>query len=91
MKGLRFLACHPIYHTSALICIMLGTFAETTFVFTKDQDPVHMLKVIEEEKIQTVMALPVFYTYLLEAWEKHQTDLSSLVILMTGGTKVPAA
>ncbi|MEC2237244.1 class I adenylate-forming enzyme family protein [Bacillus subtilis] len=91
MKGLRFLACHPIYHTSALICIMLGTFAETTFVFTKDQDPVHILKVIEEEKIQTVMALPVFYTYLLEAWETHQTDLSSLVILMTGGTKVPSS
>ncbi len=36
------------------------------------------------------MALPVFYTYLLEAWETHQTDLSSLVILMTGGTKVPS-
>lgn len=37
------------------------------------------------------MALPVFYTYLLEAWETHQTDLSSLVILMTGGTKVPSS
>ncbi|MGR6856277.1 class I adenylate-forming enzyme family protein [Bacillus halotolerans] len=91
MKNLRFLACHPIYHTSALICIMLGTFAGTTFIFTKDQDPVRMLKVIEEEKIQTIMALPVFYTYLLEAWEEHQTDLSSLIILMTGGTKVPSS
>ena len=37
------------------------------------------------------MALPVYYTYLLKAWETHQTDMSSIVYMMTGGTKVPSS
>lgn len=60
MKDLRFLACHPIYHTSAIICLMQGTITGATIIFTNDQDPAHILNLIEEEKIQCVMALPVF-------------------------------
>ncbi|MED4788790.1 class I adenylate-forming enzyme family protein [Bacillus atrophaeus] len=91
MKDLRFLACHPIYHTSAIICLMQGTITGATIIFTNDQDPAHILNLIEEEKIQCVMALPVFYTYLLEEWEARKTDLSSVLYFMTGGTKVPSS
>ncbi|MBT2573194.1 acyl--CoA ligase [Bacillus sp. ISL-51] len=91
MQHVRFLACHPNYHTSAIICQMVGTVTGTTFIMTDTQDPVENLKLIEKEKIQTVMALPVYYTYLLKEWEKHQTDLSSIVYMLTGGTKVPSS
>lgn len=91
MQNVRFLACHPNYHTSALICQMVGTVTGTTFIMTDTQDPVENLKLIEKEKIQTVMALPVYYTYLLKAWETHQTDLSSILYMLTGGTKVPSS
>lgn len=91
MQNVRFLACHPNYHTSAIICQMVGTMSGTTFIMTDNQDPVENLKLIEKEKIQTIMALPVYFTYLLKAWEKHQTDMSSIVYLMTGGTKVPSS
>ncbi len=61
MRHVRFLACHPNYHTSAIICQMVGTMSGTTFIMTDNQDPVENLKLIEKKNSNHHGAASLFH------------------------------
>ena len=61
MQHVRFLACHPNYHTSAIICQMVGTMSGTTFIMTDNQDPVENLKLIEKKNSNHHGAASLFH------------------------------
>ncbi|GED52316.1 long-chain fatty acid--CoA ligase [Brevibacillus borstelensis] len=90
-SGFRFLAVHPLFHMSSTSMILFNVYLGNTMVFLDDNAPVSILKTIEKEKINAMFAFPSVYTYLLEEIRQNTWDLSSLVHVASGGTRVPAS
>lgn len=87
--GLRFLAVHPLFHMSSTSMIFFHILRGNTMVFLADQSPAAILAMIAKEKIQTMFAFPSVYAHLLEEIQQHGQDVSSLLFVSAGGTKVP--
>ncbi|ASB91217.1 class I adenylate-forming enzyme family protein [Bacillus sonorensis] len=90
LKGTRFLASHPLYHMSSLNHVFQGAFEGVALYFLWDPEPVEILREIEAKQIHMMMAFPSVYTYMLEEMKRRPFDLSSIISLVSGGTKVPA-
>lgn len=90
LKGMRFLASHPLYHMSSLNHVFQAAFEGIGLHFLWDPEPFEILQEIEKKRIHMMMAFPSVYTYMLEEMKRHSFDLSSVKMLVSGGTKVPA-
>lgn len=81
----------PLFHGAA----MGGCFATLLLggkvVLRPRFDPVELLRLIQEERITRVPAVPAMLLALLEAPEQDKWDLSSLKVFNTGATVVPQA
>lgn len=89
LKGTRFLASHPLYHMSSLNHVFQGAFEGVGLYFLSDPEPAEILQEIEAKGIHMMMAFPSVYTYMLEEMKKREYNLSSILSLISGGTKVP--
>ncbi len=89
LKGTRFLASHPLYHMSSLNHVLQAAFDGAALYFLWDPEPFEILQEIEKKRIHMMMAFPSVYTYMLEEMKRHRFDLSSIMMLASGGTKVP--
>lgn len=89
LKGTRFLASHPLYHMSSLNHVFQGASEGIGLYFLSDPEPAEILQEIEAKGIHMMMAFPSVYTYMLEEMKKREYNLSSILSLISGGTKVP--
>lgn len=89
--GMRFLAVHPLFHMSSTMLMVSNVLCGVTMVFLADDRPTVILDMIEQEKINGMFAFPTVYRMMLEEWKQKQQDLSSLCLVSSGGTHVPAA
>jgi long-chain acyl-CoA synthetase len=86
----KMLVVAPLFHITGLamnLCSAIYTGIPSVFV--KRFKTVDTLKIIEEEKITTMFAVPTVVWLMLNAPEFDQYDLNSLRFLASGGSASP--
>ena len=80
----------PMFHTSGCGMSTLGALQRAIpMVLFKVFDPVSVLKNIAAERITTFTAVPTMLVAILEALSVEDCDLSSLEVVVSGGSMVP--
>jgi acyl-CoA synthetase (AMP-forming)/AMP-acid ligase II len=90
--GDRFLGVNPFFHcfgykAGLLACVIKGATMVPVAVF----DAVATMALIEAERINIAPGTPTLYISLLDHPRRHEFDLSSLRVAVTGGSVVPTA
>ncbi len=85
----KTLICIPIAHNFAFQCGLGTLFNGGTVVTTDSTNPGSLMKIIQEERITFLPAVPAIFIRILNSPEKKNFDLSSLQIALLGGQKCP--
>lgn len=86
----RFLMVAPFFHIGGIAPLVTNIMSGCTMVFMEAFDPVAAWKVIESEKITTMMTVPTMLMYLLKTYEAAKVDISSVRNITCGASSVPA-
>lgn len=82
----------PLFHSAQLnLFLISATFIGATQIIHQQFDPVHVLKIIEEEKISIFFGIPTMYNYLLQIPNNKDYDLSSIKRYGYGSAPMPVA
>ncbi|MEO8694351.1 MAG: FadD3 family acyl-CoA ligase [Acidimicrobiales bacterium] len=89
--GDRYLIVSPFFHisghkTGVLACVTAGATMYPQPVF----DPVAVMQRVQDERITVLPGPPTIYQALLEHPRRHEFDLSSLQLAVTGAASIPA-
>ncbi len=89
-EGDRYLVVNPFFHTfgykaGILACLMGGVTMVPQDVF----DPVKAMAAVEAERVTVLPGPPTLYQTLLGHPARHEHDLSSLRLAVTGAAVVP--
>ena len=89
-KNDKFLVIIPMCHIYGLTVVMLGLMSKGgTLVVVEKFEPAAALKLIEQERVTLLPAVPSIYQFLLMELEKNQYDLSSLRACLSGASSMP--
>jgi fatty-acyl-CoA synthase len=81
----------PLFHTAGCVMSVLGTLSvRGTLILPPAFDPSLQLRLLEEERGESMIAVPTMLIGILDAEEFRSTDLSSLRRVVSGGAVVPA-
>lgn len=89
--GDRFLSVAPFFHIGGFAPIITNLHNGSTAVLMGDFDPVEAWKIIEKEKITTMMTIPVMLQFMLKVYDMVKTDYSSIRNITCGASPVPAS
>ncbi len=79
----------PLFHTSGCGMVTLGCLqAGCKMLIIKQFEPELVSKVIEREKVTTILGVPTMLVMLLESLAKHPCDISSMEMISSGGAMV---
>lgn len=82
----------PLFHTGGSVLAVLGAFATFgTLALVEEFEPGHMLDAIEQHHANTISGVPTMLVALLEHPSYPGRDLSSVKVMTSGGSTVPAA
>lgn len=85
----RYYCCLPLFHVGALTPAMVSVYNGETLVVPRSFDPVAAWRTIEEEKINTMLAVPAMLGAMKQTREKAAADISSLRSITSGAAPVP--
>jgi len=81
----------PLFHVGGSTGSQLGAMTSRgTFVLQPAFDAGDMLRIVEDERVQHIHAVPTMVMRMLDHPERAHRDLSSLATIMSGGSLVPA-
>jgi len=80
------LVCMPLYHIAGAGYAMALLFSGMTLVLTRDFDPVEILRLIEQKRVNHTFFVPVMMNFLLLMPECATTDFSSLRTVLYGAS-----
>lgn len=81
----------PLFHTAGCVMSVLGTLSvRGTVVLPPAFDPALQLRLLEEERGESMLGVPTMLIGILDADTFGSTDLSSLRRVVSGGAVVPA-
>ncbi|MFC2028640.1 long-chain fatty acid--CoA ligase [Chloroflexota bacterium] len=85
-----YLCVFPLFHAGGLFAYLSSqiVFGNTT-ILTKQFDPVQVLELIEQEKVNVFAAVPTMYQMMTQAENFKKADLSSLRFCTSGGAPLP--
>lgn len=89
--GDRFLSVAPFFHIGGFAPIITNLHTGSTAVLMADFDPVEAWKIIEKEKITTMMTIPVMLQFMLKVYDMVKTDYSSIRNITCGASPVPVS
>ncbi|WAA11703.1 class I adenylate-forming enzyme family protein [Fervidibacillus halotolerans] len=87
--GDRFLSVAPFFHIGGFAPIITNVHTGSTVVLMADFDPIAVWKTIDEEKITTMMTVPVMLQYMLKVFDKEKMNYKSLRNITCGASPVP--
>lgn len=85
----RYLSVAPLFHIGGLAPIFANVHMGCTMVFMPDFDPAAAWDIIEKERINFAMTVPVMLQYMDMVPGVEKRDLSGLKHLICGGAPVP--
>lgn len=86
----KLLAVLPMCHIYGIAVLMIGSFAcGATLVMLPKFESAPALKMIQQEGVSIVPAVPAMYQFLLMELEKTKYDLSSVRICFCGAAPLP--
>ncbi len=88
----RYLVLNPFFHSfgykaGILVCLLTGATIVPQLVYDAGQS----MRLIEAERITVLPGAPTIYQTILDHPARHQHDLSSLRLAVTGAAVVPVA
>ncbi|MFW9802226.1 MAG: class I adenylate-forming enzyme family protein [Candidatus Thorarchaeota archaeon] len=90
---LKFLVPTPLYHLSGFMPAIIMAAMKRPVVFPKSLSfsPLEILEIIEREKITAVFMVPTQFRMLLDYPDLESHDMTSVTLLSSGGSKMPAS
>ena len=88
--GVPNLVCLPMFHIGGAGWGMAGLFSGATNHVVREFVPAEILKIIERERLQVMLLVPAMILFLVQAPQIHETDLSSLRLIVYGAAPIPA-
>jgi len=85
----RYLLMLPMFHVGALTPATGNVYAGVTSVVARSFDPVATWRLIEEERISVMLAVPAMLNFMRQAYEPGRYDHSGLRWCMSGAAPVP--
>lgn len=90
--GAVLLGVMPLFHTGGSVLAVLGCVSSAgTLALVEEFEPGHMLECIEQHRANTVTGVPTMLLAMLEHPTYGSRDLSSIRVITSGGSTVPAA
>ena len=87
----RYIVALPLFHVGALTPMTGNVHRGMTNIILRAFDPSACWKLIEQEKVQNMLAVPAMLNFMLQVPEKDTVDRSSLRWIMSGAAPVPVA
>ncbi|MEW5889850.1 MAG: long-chain fatty acid--CoA ligase [Pseudomonadota bacterium] len=85
----RFLLVAPLFHIGGLAPLVTNVHKGCTTVFMLEFEPAAVWRVIQYERINTMMSVPLMLRAMLMAAQKTKVDASSLISITCGASAVP--
>ena len=85
----RFLLIAPMFHIGGLSPFITNVLKGCATILLPDFDPVQVWQTIAQEKVTSLMTVPVMLQALLAVAQKMPVDTSSLVWVTCGASAVP--
>jgi len=79
----------PLFHIGALIDVVIDVHVGSTTVLMKAFDPLGFLKTLQDEKINSFLAVPAMLQFMLQVPTIRTFDLSSVRWALCGTAPVP--
>ena len=89
--GDRYIVALPLFHVGALTPMTGNVHRGMTNVILRAFDPSLVWKLIEQEKVNNMLAVPAMLNFMFQVPEKDTVDRSSLRWLMSGAAPVPVS
>jgi acyl-CoA synthetase (AMP-forming)/AMP-acid ligase II len=89
---LKFLVPTPLHHLSGFMPAIIMTAMKRPVVFPKSLSflPQEILEIVEREKITAIFMVPTQFRILLDYPGLDSHDMTSVTLLSSGGSKMPA-
>jgi fatty-acyl-CoA synthase len=82
----------PLFHTGGCVCCVVGAVAKrATQVLVEAFDPGLVIELIATYRSETMLGVPTMLVAIMEHPSFASADLSSLKVICSGGSTVPAA
>ncbi|MFO1218289.1 MAG: long-chain fatty acid--CoA ligase [Burkholderiaceae bacterium] len=85
----RVLVALPLFHIGALIDVVIDVHVGSTTVLMAAFDPVGFLKTLQDQKINSFLAVPAMLNFMLQVPTIKDFDLSSVRWALCGTAPVP--
>lgn len=82
------LVAMPYFHVAGTNWALLGFYQAATNIIVKEVDPVAILDLIEEHKVQTSFFVPAVILFLVQASAMKPRDFSSLRLIAYGASPI---
>jgi acyl-CoA synthetase (AMP-forming)/AMP-acid ligase II len=89
--GDRSLTLLPMFHVGALAPLTAGIHKGVVSVVARAFDPSQTWTLIEQEKINTMLAVPAMLNFMLQTPRKDEVEYSTLRWCMSGAAPVPVS
>ncbi|MBY0223158.1 class I adenylate-forming enzyme family protein [Sporosarcina aquimarina] len=86
----KFLMVAPFFHIGGLAPLITNVHTGAAMILMEDFNPTAAWKLIESERITTMMTVPAMLTFLLKTYPAVSADISSLRNITCGASAVPA-
>lgn len=87
--GDRVLVALPLFHIGALIDVVIDVHVGATTVLMKAFDPTAFLRTLQDQRINSFLAVPAMLHFMLQLPTIQQFDLSSVRWALCGTAPVP--
>lgn len=87
----RYIVALPLFHVGALTPMTGNIHRGVTNVILRAFDPAEVWKLIESERIQTMLAVPAMLNFMLQVPDHANVDRSRLRWIMSGAAPVPVS
>ncbi|WP_155592923.1 o-succinylbenzoate--CoA ligase [Lysinibacillus cavernae] len=85
----RFLMVAPFFHIGGIAPLITNIMCGCTMVLMETFEPMAAWKIVEQEKITTMMTVPTMLAYLLKTYEVAHANASSIRNITCGASSVP--
>ena len=85
----RYLVLLPLFHVGALTPMIASIYKGNSMVILRNFDPQKTWSLIEEEQINTTLAVPAMLGFMLQVPDLQRFDWSSLRYITSGAAPLP--